>query len=164
MYLLKRVVGRLSQFLRSRVGSLVGMASLITVAGLGLAFSMGPASAAHRSSCENGENTGRICHYVYIVSEGPGYEADMEMQTLDGFPYQGVSKWHEDKPDYTRWYWDYDQRLEKVDFKLHLKIFVKGTNFGLDTTLAGDRDTCFQISRTSNKVLEVQCPVGGGIG
>lgn len=159
---LKHVVGRLPRFLRGRTGSLVGVVAMVLVAGLGLlVVSTGSASAAHLSSCENGKAVGRICHYVYIVSEGSDYDADMEMQTLSGSPYPGVSKWHESNPSYTRWFWDYDQRATSVDFKLHLTIYIRGTNWGLDRTLAGDRDTCFQISRASNKVIEVKCPEGG---
>lgn len=164
MSFVKHVVGKVPRFLRGRPARLLGVTGMVTAVVLGFVVSLGSASAAHRSPCENGVAVGRICHYVYIVSEGADYDAEMEMQTLDGYPYPGVGKWHESNPSFTRWFWDYDQARTSVDFKLHLRITVRNSNWGLDTTIAGDRDTCFQISRATSKVFEVQCPEGGGIG
>lgn len=148
----------------SRKGSLIAIAAAAMAVLAGLVISLAPAWAAHRSNCENGVAVGRTCHYVSIVSEGPDYDADMVMQTLDGYPYPGVSPWHEGNPSLTRWYWDYDQNATTLDFKLHLTIRVRGTNWGLDTTLPGDRNTCFQISGTTHQVHELPCPQDGGIG
>ena len=157
---MKNIVGKRPRLLRGRVVPLLGTLAMVVAVALSFVVSAGPASA--KSPCEDGAAVGRICHYVYIVSEGPHYDADMEMQTLDHFPYPGVAKWHEGDRTSTRWFWDYDQSLESPDFQLHLTVHVRGTNWGLDRFLGGNRDTCLQVSRATNQVFEVQCPLGGG--
>jgi hypothetical protein len=134
---------------------------LLTI-GVALPFLVGhsTADAARRSRCEDDRAVGRICHYVAIVSEGPDYDVSMSMiRNSTGLKVSGVNDWRESNPDYTRWYWDYDQNVgDDPDFHLQLRVVVRGALTGLETDLPGGRDSCFQIRAATKAVDQVDCP------
>jgi hypothetical protein len=137
---------------------------LLLGAALPSVFGLATAEAAKtRSPCEDGVAVGQICHYVAIVSEGPDYDASMTMiQNSNNGPVPGVADWNEHNPDYTRWYWRYDQAAGgKPGFHLHIRIIVRGALTGIAADIPGGDDTCYQISAESNAVNKMDCPKSG---
>ncbi|HEY6794099.1 MAG TPA: hypothetical protein VI248_05405 [Kineosporiaceae bacterium] len=121
------------------------------------------ANARTRSPCEDGTAVGQICHYVSIESERPDYDATMTMvDNSDGAPVAGVAEWNEHNPKYTRWYWRYDEAMgDDPYFHLHLRIVVRGALTGIDTTIPGGQDTCYQIHATTKSIGTIDCPQSG---
>lgn len=148
---------------RSRRGAAATVAFLAI--GVALPFLVGhsTADAKTRSACEDGTAVGRLCHYVAIVSEGPDYDVSMSMiSEATGSRVDGAKDWHEKNPDYTRWYWHYDQDLgDDPDFRLHVRVVVRGALTGLEMDLPGGKDSCFQIRAATKAVDQVDCPASG---
>ena len=75
-------------------------------------------------------------------------------------PVADVADWHERNPNYTRWYWHYDEaRGDNPAFHLHLRIVVRGALTGLDTNISGGHDTCYQIREDTKAIDTVGCPL-----
>lgn len=148
---------------RRRRGAAASVAFLTIGVALPFLVNHSTADAKTRSQCEDGTAVGRICHYVAIVSEGPDYDVSMSMiSEATGSRVGGVQDWREKNPDYTRWYWHYDQDLgDDPDFRLRLRVVVRGALTGLETDLPGGQDSCFQIRAATKAVDQVDCPASG---
>jgi hypothetical protein len=119
------------------------------------------AKATYRSPCEDESAIGQVCHYVAIVSERPDYDASMDMiDNATNAPVPGTHHWEEHNPNYTRWYWRYDQNADSnnLDFHLHLRITIRKVLTGREEDISGGTDTCYQIRRNTNAVDTVACP------
>jgi len=148
---------------RRRKATLAWAGSLLLLgATLPALAGMATASAKTRSPCEDGAAVGQLCHYVAIVSEGPDYDATMSMiYNSTGAPVPGID-WNEHNPNYTRWYWRYDQAMgDNPDVHLHIRIVVRGALTGIETDIPGGKDTCYQIRATTNAVDTMNCPQSG---
>jgi hypothetical protein len=134
---------------------LASAVALFTVGVTAPLLTASTASATHRSPCEDGTNVGETCHYTQVVSDGPDYDVKGYLLSPRG---QHLYDWKESNPDFTNWWYRYDQFSPPPD-TMNLIINLRGDdNIGLTRQWSVTEDHCFLITN-DRKIVERPCPV-----
>jgi hypothetical protein len=146
----------------------LAMGAVLALLGAGLGGQFLTKSQSHAASpCESGSNVGEFCRFLNVVSAGPDYDIEGWLRA-DPNGGREFYHWKENNPDYTTWWWRYNQ-FNGAQAYMAIQINLRGDdNLGfppIDKPEEGvwrmQEDRCFLIT-VDRKVIKRDCAVKGG--